>query len=68
LSIQDRAVGRKLDSATGGLTPGMTIKEVEAELIQRTLEETGGNRSRAANMLGITRQTLLNKIREYGLE
>ena len=46
----------------------MTIKEVEAELIQRTLEETGGNRSRAASMLGITRQTLLNKIREYGLE
>ena len=68
LAVQDRAVGRKLDDSAGGLAPGMTIKEVEAELIQRTLEETGGNRSRAANMLGITRQTLLNKIREYGLE
>ena len=46
----------------------MTIKEVEAELIQRTLEEVAGNRTTAASMLGITRQTLLNKIREYGLE
>ena len=68
ISVQDRAGGRKADSPAAGLAPGMTIKEVEAELIQRTLEETGGNRSRAASMLGITRQTLLNKIREYGLE
>ena len=52
----------------GGVSAGMTIKEVEAELIQRTLEETGGNRTKASSMLGITRQTLLNKIKEYGLE
>ncbi|MFH1137113.1 MAG: sigma-54 dependent transcriptional regulator [Pseudomonadota bacterium] len=54
----------------GGLevSAGMTLKEVEAELILRTLEETNGNRTKAASMLGITRQTLLNKIKEYGLE
>jgi two-component system response regulator HydG len=50
------------------MSPGMTLKEVEAELIGRTLAETQGNRTKAAQMLGITRQTLLNKIKEYGLE
>ncbi len=46
---------------------GLTLKDVEREVIRATLEQTGGNRSRAAKLLGIARQTLLNKIREYGL-
>ncbi len=70
LAVQSWTSGER--DRTGGQPPnlsvGMTIKQVEAELIQRTLEETEGNRSKAASMLGITRQTLLNKIREYGLE
>ncbi|MBU2549937.1 MAG: sigma-54 dependent transcriptional regulator [Proteobacteria bacterium] len=69
LSIQSwMAGGRRADEPSGGLAAGMTIKQVEAELIERTLAETGGNRTQAASMLGITRQTLLNKIKEYGLE
>lgn len=68
LSVQNWSQGTvKPAPGRKGLTPGMTIKEVEAELISRTLVETSGNRSKAALMLGITRQTLLNKIREYGL-
>ncbi len=59
--------GRGRDTADRGLAVGMTLREVEAELIQRTLEETGGNRTKSAAMLGITRQTLLNKIKEYNL-
>ena len=66
-SIQSWLTGER-NTETGGVAAGMTIKEVEAELISRTLQETDGNRSQAARMLGITRQTLLNKIREYGLE
>jgi DNA-binding protein Fis len=31
------------------------------------LEDTGGNRSRAAEILGINRRTLLNKLKEYGM-
>ena len=65
--VQEWGGGRTADKS-GGLSAGMTIKEVEAELIQRTLVETGGNRTKAAGMLGITRQTLLNKIKEYNLE
>jgi two-component system, NtrC family, response regulator HydG len=42
-----------------------TLKEAEMEVILRTLEETGGNRSEAARRLKITRKTLLNKLKSY---
>jgi transcriptional regulator with PAS, ATPase and Fis domain len=45
---------------------GRTLKEAEVEIIRQTLERTGGNRTRAAKELGISRQTLLNKLREAG--
>jgi two-component system, NtrC family, response regulator HydG len=68
LSVQSWTARDGKREAGDGLTPGMTLKEVEAELIGRTLTEVVGNRTKAAAMLGITRQTLLNKIREYNLE
>ncbi|MDP1991991.1 MAG: sigma-54 dependent transcriptional regulator [Syntrophales bacterium] len=46
---------------------GMSLAEMERELIVKTLAETGGNRTRAAEVLGINRRTLQNKLREYGL-
>ncbi len=49
------------------LRAGMSIQEAERLLIERTLEATGGNRTQAAELLGITRKTLQNKIKEYGL-
>ncbi len=48
-------------------SPGTSLKDMERQLILQTLEQTGGNRTHAAEQLGITRQTLLNKLREYGL-
>ncbi len=47
---------------------GMTLNEVEKELIIRTLDHTGGNRSRTSEMLGISRRSLYNKIEQYGLK
>ena len=44
------------------------IAEVERPLIRTVLEHTGGNQSRAAEMLGITRATLRNRIQRYGLD
>ena len=41
------------------------LAEVEREHIFRVLEETEGNRTRAADILGITRQTLINKLKIY---
>ncbi|MFQ5427390.1 MAG: sigma-54-dependent transcriptional regulator [Thermodesulfobacteriota bacterium] len=45
---------------------GITIKDVERDLIYKTLGETGGNRTKAALMLGISIRTLRNKLKEYG--
>jgi transcriptional regulator with PAS, ATPase and Fis domain len=44
---------------------GSTIKEMEEELIFRTLEEVKQNRTRAAQRLGISIRTLRNKIKDY---
>jgi len=44
------------------------IAEVDKRLIVRALAETGGNRSAAADRLGIHRNTLRRKIGEYGLD
>jgi two-component system response regulator HydG len=49
------------------LTPGRSLKEVEKAMILRTLEETGGNRTHAAKILGISRRTLQLKLKEYGI-
>jgi DNA-binding NtrC family response regulator len=42
------------------------LEEVEREHILRVLEETGGNKTRAAAILGIDRVTLHNKLKKYG--
>ena len=48
--------------------PGATLAELEREAIQERLFETGGNRQRAADILGISTRTLLRKIRRYQLQ
>ena len=45
------------------LEPGATLAEMEHELIRRTLEYTGGNRTHSAALLGIGVRTLQRKIR-----
>jgi two-component system response regulator HydG len=44
---------------------GISLQEAEKALILKTLEDTGGNRSRAADILGINRRTLQIKLKEY---
>ena len=44
------------------------LAEVERVHIERTLRFHGGNRTRAAKELGISRATLINKIKAYGLD
>jgi len=51
-----------------GIQSGMTIKELERELIIKTLEDNDGNRTRTARVLGITRRTLQLKLKEYGID
>src|SRR6201984_1237428 len=45
---------------------GTTVEEAEKMLILKTLEATSHNKSRAAEILGISLKTLQNKLKEYG--
>ncbi|NOX90027.1 MAG: sigma-54-dependent Fis family transcriptional regulator [Calditrichaeota bacterium] len=47
---------------------GRSIKDVEKELILKTLEQTGHNITRAAEILGITRRGLQYKLKELGIK
>jgi DNA-binding NtrC family response regulator len=49
------------------IRPGYSVSEMEKKLIILTLEQTGGNRTHAAQLLGISLRTLRNKLREYRL-
>jgi DNA-binding NtrC family response regulator len=49
------------------VTPGMTMAEIERGAIEAALRETGGNRRRAAELLGIGERTLYRKLREYDI-
>ncbi|NLE02378.1 MAG: sigma-54-dependent Fis family transcriptional regulator [Fibrobacter sp.] len=51
-----------------GLEAGMTVADAERKLILRTLEYCDQNRTRAADLLGISIRTLRNKLHEYGAE
>ena len=51
----------------GDLSVKRAQRALEADLIRRALERTGGNRSRAAELLELSPRALLYKIREYGL-
>jgi len=55
------------DGAAADLAPGMSLRDAERLLIQRTLDETDGNRQKTAELLGIGERTLYRKIRQYGL-
>lgn len=49
------------------LRAGISLGAMERRLVEMTLEATGGNRSRAAALLGVSLRTVRNKIRGYGL-
>ena len=44
-----------------------TLEDMEKQMIRRTLDKCGGNLSAVASQPGITRQTLYNKMKKYGL-
>lgn len=62
-----RALDPETNKSEIDLTPGRSLKEIEKEMILRTLEDTNGNRTHAAKILGISRRTLQLKLKEYGI-
>lgn len=59
------------ETSCGGLAFGdeaVSLKDIEKQAIERALRRWEGNRTKAADELGITRRTLINKIAEFGLD
>src|SRR5450432_3515525 len=54
------------DLSTIKFPVGTTVDAMERELILQTLNATGNNKTRAADLLGISLKTLHNKLKEYG--
>jgi DNA-binding NtrC family response regulator len=51
-----------------GVTEPESLDAAERRHLAEVLRHTGGNKRKAAHLLGISRSTLLNKVRKYGLE
>jgi DNA-binding NtrC family response regulator len=65
----DQSLGSPaLDGSAVTVRVGTTVDEAERLLILRTLEATGQNKTRAAEILGVSLKTLHNKLKEYGRE
>jgi two-component system response regulator FlrC len=45
----------------------VTLEEMERRLILQTLDQVGGNRTRAADLLGVSVRTIRNKLNQYGM-
>jgi two-component system, NtrC family, response regulator AtoC len=75
VSGQTDAPMRPLSTSASGPAPEGSLKEMvrqeterlERELIQRALDETGGNVTQAARKLKISRKSLQNKMKDFGL-
>jgi two-component system response regulator HydG len=68
LGVEDLFPGQPPSTGEGTLADpyrsGLTLKEAEMELIRLALERAGGNKTRAARDLGVSRQTLINRLKE----
>ncbi len=65
--ITEDAVEEAIRASSPREEPGETLAEAEAEQIRKVLAATGGNKSRAARILGIERKTLYRKLERMGL-
>ena len=57
----------ELHTSQRPLNESQTLEEMERQTIANAIAQCGGNLSQVAQQLGITRQTLYNKIKRYGL-
>ncbi len=67
-SAKIRQQAASADGSSITVRVGATVDEAERLLILRTLEATGQNKTRAAEILGVSLKTLHNKLKEYGRE
>jgi len=65
--LQPRNAGAGAGGKTFQVAKGLTLADAERQYIRLTLEETGGDIQRAAEILGISRKNLWEKRKKYGL-
>jgi DNA-binding NtrC family response regulator len=58
----------KIEMPTEEIKVGTTVHEAERKLILKTLRAQDGNRTKTAEILGISTRTLRNKLHEYGIK
>ncbi|WP_134684081.1 sigma-54-dependent transcriptional regulator [Brevibacillus migulae] len=68
LPAERKEEGFRQNDPYKGKTMKEILREVEREVIIRTLQETKGNKLQAANRLEMSRRALLYKIEEYGVQ
>ena len=67
--LRDAAAGGRMRRANDhDLSIKRRVASLEAELIARALEQTGGNRTHACKLLEISHRALLYKMRDYGID
>lgn len=62
-----RAPRKQGDQLIDSIIPGVPLKDYEKAIIEKNLRYTGGNREKAAGILGIAERTMYRKINEYDL-
>ncbi len=65
VSALEAAEERRTEERTVSVTVGTTVDEAEKQLILKTLQSTQNNKTKAAEILGISSKTLQNKLKEY---
>lgn len=66
VSVGSRSPAHLFEPDIVRLPVGTTVGDAEKALIQLTLQHTKNNKTRAAEILGISLKTLFNKLKEYG--
>lgn len=66
-TIDEQDISGNMPVAEKPMDGVQTISEMEKRLIEKTIRECDGNLSQVASRLGVSRQTLYNKIKKYGL-
>jgi DNA-binding NtrC family response regulator len=66
VSVGSRPPAQIFEPENVRLPVGTSVGEAERALIQLTLQHTKNNKTRAAEILGISLKTLFNKLKEYG--